>query len=130
MILKMKKINIAYWIITIIFAGFMAFSGIMNIIMEPNGAKLMTDGLHYPAYIIPFLGWAKLLGAIAILVPGFPRLKEWAYAGFAIDLAGALYSQIATGAKPAEWAFMFIFFAFLFASYILHHKRLKAKATI
>lgn len=122
----MKKVNIAYWIVTILFAGFMLFSGIMNAIMEPNGVKLMHEVLGYPIYIIPFIGWAKVIGAIIILIPGFPRLKEWAYAGLFIDLAGATYSNVQTEGM-ASLVFMLIFFAFFFASYFLYHKRMKMK---
>ncbi|MBL7719011.1 MAG: DoxX family protein [Flavipsychrobacter sp.] len=122
----MKKVNIAYWIITIIFAGFMAFSGIMDALMVPEAIDMMHNKLGYPEYIIAFIGWAKVLGAVVLLLPGFPRLKEWAYAGMFIDLAGAAYSNLRSG-QPGV-GFMVIFFAFLFASYFLHHKRLKAKA--
>lgn len=128
--LTMKKINIAYWIITILFAGFMAFSGIMDALVVPDAVTMMSGTLGYPEYIIPFIGWAKILGSVAIVIPGFPRLKEWAYAGLFIDLAGATYSNICKGAPASGVAFMVLFFAFLFASYILHHKRLKAKASI
>jgi len=69
------------------------------------------------------------LGIIAILVPGFPRIKEWAYAGFTFDLLGATISMIVTGFAVADWAQMFIFIAILAVSYIYFHKRLKLKAT-
>jgi hypothetical protein len=51
----------------------------------------------YPAYLLTLLGGWKLLGVIALVVPGFPRLKEWAYAGFFFDLTGAAVSGIASG---------------------------------
>jgi hypothetical protein len=80
--------------------------------------------LGYPDYLTPFLGYAKVLGAIALLVPGnFPRIKEWAYAGFFFDLAGATYSGIATDGFQSQMLFMLLFFIFLFASYYLYHKR-------
>ena len=118
----MKKINILYWTFTGIFAAFMFFSSIPNIMMSPESVALI-GGLGYPSYIIPFLGIAKVLGSIAILVPGFPRIKEWAYAGFFFDLTGATYSAIAKdGFQPAH-AFMLVFFAFLGLSYVFYHKR-------
>ncbi|KIG13508.1 hypothetical protein DB30_08020 [Enhygromyxa salina] len=52
------------------------------------------EGLGYPLYLMPLLGVAKLLGAMAIVAPAYPRLKEWAYAGIVFDLVGAMYSQI------------------------------------
>jgi hypothetical protein len=71
----MKKINIAYWILTGLFAAFMLMSATRSL-MKPDEAKaLMATVLGYPGYIIPFLSVAKLLGVIAILVPGYPRLR-------------------------------------------------------
>jgi uncharacterized membrane protein YphA (DoxX/SURF4 family) len=90
-----KKINIAYWIVTSIFAGFMIFSAIPDIIVADEAVKFMTD-LGYPVYLLPFIGWAKVLGGIALLIPGFPLIKEWAYAGLVFDLVGAAYSVGAT----------------------------------
>ena len=82
--------------------------------------------MGYPTYIIPFLGWMKLFGAIAILVPGFPRLKEWAYAGLVFDLVGATYSLIALNTE--SFLPMFIFIAFAFLSYFLYHRRKSFRA--
>ena len=117
----MRKIKIAYWIITVLFAAFMLFSSFGEI----TNSKQATDFivmLGYPAYLVPFLGVAKLLGVIAILVPGFPRLREWAYAGFVIDLVGATYSFIALGYPVNKWIFMLVFIFFTFCSYFLYHK--------
>lgn len=118
----MKTTNILYWTFTGIFGAFMFFSSIPNIMVTPESVAVI-GGLGYPTYIIPFLGVAKVLGAIAILVPGFPRLKEWAYAGFFFDLSGATYSAIANeGLQPAH-AFMLVFFAFFGLSYFFYRKR-------
>lgn len=119
----MKKTNILYWIFTGLFAAFMAFGAIFDIISHPDAIKTVHDGLGYPLYFIPFIGVAKFLGAIVIVLPGFHRIKEWAYAGFAFDLIGATYSTIAIG-QPG-WAFMFIFLAFFAVTYFLYHKRKK-----
>jgi uncharacterized membrane protein YphA (DoxX/SURF4 family) len=123
----MKKTNIAYWIVTVLFAGFMIFSAIPNIMSTKESIDLITTHMGYPAYFIPFIGWAKLLGCIAILVPGFPRIKEWAYAGLAFDLIGATWSSIKLGDPfMGGWVFMLPILAFLAASYILYHKKLNA----
>jgi uncharacterized membrane protein YphA (DoxX/SURF4 family) len=58
--------------------------------------RAVTDRLGYPAYFLVILGVWKLLGAIAVMVPRFPRLKEWAYAGVVFNLTGALASHIAS----------------------------------
>jgi hypothetical protein len=65
------------------------------------------------------------LGVIAILIPGFRRIKEWAYAGLTFDLIAALYSQIAIGDPPSKIMFMIIFFIILGFSYTYYHKKLK-----
>ncbi|GAB4024600.1 DoxX family protein [Spirosoma gilvum] len=122
-----KKVNITYWILTGLFAFVMVGSAIPNIMVNP----MSVQGFHemgYPTYIIPFLGWAKLLGVVAILVPGFPRLKEWAYAGLIFDLLGATYSVANSGKELVQLAPIFIFVALGFGSYFFYHKKRKATA--
>ncbi len=114
--------TIAYWVITGIFAAFMAFSAIPDILLAPDAVTMIT-GLGYPAYFIPFIGIAKLLGSIAILIPGFNRIKEWAYAGLFFDLAGATYSVIAKEGFQLPITFMVLPIGFLFLSYYLWHKK-------
>lgn len=125
----MKKINIIYWISTIIAAGLMLFSTIPDIIADKKTQEFMTGYLHYPDYFTRFIGVAKLLGVIAILVPGFPRIKEWAYAGLFFDLIGATYSQIAIDVPAwgpqGGWLLMLGWFLPLIVSYIYYHKKLK-----
>ena len=118
----MKKTKIFYWIITGLFAAFMLFSAIPDIMVVPDAVTMIT-GLGYPKYLIPFLGVAKLLGSITILIPGFNRLKEWAYAGLFFDLAGATYSAIAKEGFQLPVLFMVLPFSFLFLSYYLWHKK-------
>lgn len=124
----MKKINIFYWIATGLILAMMLLSAIESFMNVPDGVKMMAQ-LGYPPYLAKFLAVAKILGIIAILVPGYPRLKEWAYAGFTFDLLGATYSSYASGEKISNWAPMFIFIALLAASYVLYHKRLQGTAT-
>jgi uncharacterized membrane protein YphA (DoxX/SURF4 family) len=123
----MKKTKILYWVFTVIFGGFMLFSGIMNAIITPDSVVLVTDQLGYPQYLIPFLGVAKILGALAILIPGFPRLKEWAYAGLFFDLIGATFSFFATTGFKPEHLGMLMFFVPGVLSYIYYHKKLKGE---
>lgn len=120
----MKKTNITYWIITGIFAAFMLFSAVPDIMVVPDAVKIITTDLGYPKYLVPFLGVAKLLGAIAILIPGFKRIKEWAYAGLFFDLIGATYSAIAIGGFQIQLLFMILPISFLFISYFLWHKKI------
>ncbi|MFT3701958.1 MAG: DoxX family protein [Agriterribacter sp.] len=122
----MKKINIIYWIVTGILAAMMMMSGIFNAMVNAQSIEMITKHLGYPEYFIRFVGIAKILGAIALVVPGFPRIKEWAYAGFVYDLTGALYSSISVGDPASAWAPLFIGFALIALSYIYYHKKLKA----
>ena len=64
-----------------------------EILKVPDAVAFITQ-LGYPVYFIPFIGVAKVLGSIAIVVPRFPKLKEWAYAGLTFDLIGAVYSNL------------------------------------
>lgn len=121
----MKKTKIIYWILTGLFAFFMLGSAIPDALVMPIAVEGFKE-MGYPTYIIPFLGFAKILGVIAILIPGYPRIKEWAYAGLTFDLIGATYSIINSGKSIGNWAPMFIIIAVAAGSYIYYHKKLKA----
>jgi uncharacterized membrane protein YphA (DoxX/SURF4 family) len=118
----MKKTNIIYWVFTGLLAALLGIGSVYDAISAPEAVEHITR-IGYPAYLVPFLGVAKLLGIIAILIPGYPRLKEWAYAGLAYDLIGAIYSHIASGDAPKMWAPLFVGLAIIAVSYIYHHKR-------
>jgi hypothetical protein len=122
----MKKTNILYWTFTGLFSVVMLSSAIPNVLVTEEWKTLMTN-LGYPVYLIPFLGVAKLLGLVVLLVPGFPRLKEWAYAGFFFDLMGATYSVIMKEGPQIPHIFMLVFFALLALSYIYYHQRLQLR---
>lgn len=120
-----KTTNILYWIFTILFAGFMASTAIPDILKVPEAMTFITK-LGYPEYFIPFIGVAKLLGSIAIVIPGYPRIKEWAYAGLAYDLIAASYSVYSTEGWQWGQLFMVLPFTVFILSYTLYHKRKKA----
>ena len=121
-----KKINIIYWIFTGLLLAAMGLGAIPDLLSMPDALAVFKQ-LGYPAYLSPFMGAIKLLGVIAILIPGFPRIKEWVYAGFVYDLTGATYSSIAIGTPILQVLPMLIGYALIIISYIYHHKRLKAK---
>ena len=125
--MKPKTLNLLYWISTILFGGLMTFSAIPNILATEDSIKFMHDLLGYPVYIIPFIGVAKLLGVIAILIPGLNKIKEWAYAGLFFDLAGAIYSgiAIAKGVDPMM-LFMLVWIVPGILSYLFWNKKMKA----
>ncbi|HOY06833.1 MAG TPA: DoxX family protein [Saprospiraceae bacterium] len=117
----MKKTKILYWISTVLFAGLMIFSSIPDVMMEPETVKFITR-LGYPEYFIFFIGVAKLLGCIAILVPGFPKIREWAYAGLFFDLIGATYSNLMVDGWQSGMVVMLVFFVLGILSYIYNEK--------
>lgn len=120
----MKKTKTLYWIFTGLFALLMLGSAIPNIISDPVSIEGFRK-MNMPAYLLPFLGVAKALGVVAILIPGYPRLKEWAYAGLVFDLAGAAWSIFASGQSTTDWIFMPIPLALAAASYIFYHKKMR-----
>ncbi|SDD59214.1 DoxX-like family protein [Dyadobacter soli] len=117
----MKKTKIIFWVVTGILALMLGIGSVYDAISAPEAVEHVTR-IGYPAYIVPFLGVAKILGLIAILVPGYPRIKEWAYAGIFYDLLGAFYSHIAFGDGPDMWAGFIIGFVLIAVSYIYYHK--------
>ncbi|WP_340371582.1 DoxX family protein [Peribacillus sp. FSL E2-0218] len=125
----MKKTNSLYWVFTGLLVALMGIGSIPDILSAPDAVALFKH-LGYPAYLLPFLGIAKLLGIVAILVPGFPRIKEWAYAGMTFDLTGAMYSTIVVGDPVSSWLFFVIGFILIAGSYIYHHKRSKAASVL
>jgi uncharacterized membrane protein YphA (DoxX/SURF4 family) len=121
----MKKIKIRYWIFTGPLVALMIFGSIPDIMSVPDAVALFNH-LGYPTYLLPFLGIAKLLGVVAILIPGFPRIKEWAYAGFVFDLTGAMYSSISVGDPASGWLLFIIGYILIAGSYIFNHKKIKS----
>ncbi len=92
-----KKNKIIYWAST----GFLAFGmmaqGLAQISQSDGYIEMIVAHLGYPSYFLNIIGVWKILGVIAILVPGFKLLKEWAYAGFFFVMSGAVLSHVAAG---------------------------------
>jgi uncharacterized membrane protein YphA (DoxX/SURF4 family) len=92
--------KIAYWIITILLCLLLLFGGFMDITHNPQ----MVIGIHslgYPEYFLTIDGLAKFLAVLALLVPGFLTLREWAYAGLTFLTIGAAWSHLANHQSPA-----------------------------
>jgi hypothetical protein len=91
----MKARSIAYWVTTALFALAIGGSGVGDLV---HAAPIVEGFGHlgYPVYLMTLLGVWKMLGIVAILAPKFPRLKEWAYAGFFFELSGAAFSHLAS----------------------------------
>jgi hypothetical protein len=94
-----KRNNIVYWISTIWLALGMLSTGAVQLFKGkagPGGVDSITQ-LGYPIYFLTILGVWKILGVVTVLIPKFPLLKEWAYAGFFFAMSGAIFSHIAYG---------------------------------
>jgi len=96
-----RATTIVYWIVTALFCLQMGFTAYAQLRL-PQVAEMFTH-LGFPAYFRVELSWVKLLGVVLLLAPVPARLKEWAYAGFAITLASALIAHFSLGDGPAIW---------------------------
>jgi hypothetical protein len=96
-----KAKNITYWTTTGLIAFFIGSGGAGQLVQFQRNPHGVVPVLGYPMYFFAILGVWKVLGAIAILVPRYPRLKEWAYAGIFFDLTGAAASCAAVGGYGA-----------------------------
>jgi len=100
-----KAGKIIYWIATIWLSLGMVSTGAVQLFQikgdGPGSPDSMTQ-LGYPVYFVTFLGIAKFLGVIALLLPKLPLLKEWAYAGFFFMMSGAIFTHVAAGNSLGE----------------------------
>lgn len=101
---NLKASKIIYWIATLWLALGMVATGAVQLFKakEGQGGVDMIRHLGYPVYIVTILGICKILGVIIVLIPKFPVLKEWAYAGFFFVMSGAIFSHIAVGDPVTE----------------------------
>src|ERR1700722_3574630 len=118
----MKKTILIHRILTGLLIVFFGLGAIPNI-LKANDAVVLFKHLNLPVYLLPFLGVAKLLGCITLLLPGFPRLKEWVYAGLTFDLTGAIFCSFSSGDSSVSLSPMLIGYALIFGSYIYYHRR-------
>lgn len=97
-----KREKLIYWISTIWLSLGMVSTGIVQLVQMEDELKKMSE-LGFPFYFLPILGVWKILGVIAVLVPNFLLLKEWAYAGFFFIMSGAIMSHLAIGDEMKEY---------------------------
>jgi uncharacterized membrane protein YphA (DoxX/SURF4 family) len=99
-----KRNKIIYWIATLWLALGMASTGAVQLFKGKTGAGGADSITHlgYPVYFLTILGIWKILGVVAVLIPKFTLLKEWAYAGFFFAMSGAIFSHIASGNAVSE----------------------------
>ncbi len=113
---KAKKIG--YWVSTAMIALILLPGGVFQVTLQRQNVEGFAQ-LGYPVYFVALLGVWKLLGGIALLVPRFPRVKEWAYAGAFIDFSAASVSCAATGGNAGHIIAPLVCIAILFASWAL-----------
>ena len=118
-----KTIKTLYWIFTGLFSLLMIFSAVGGLQPTQQAIELIHDQLGYPVYFIQFISFAKLFGAIAILIPSFNRIKEWAYAGLFFDLTAAIYSGIASNGFDPLMLTLLLWVIPGVLSYVLLHKK-------
>jgi hypothetical protein len=97
-----KRNKIIYWVATLWLALGMVSTGIVQLLRIKEEVDLMTH-LGYPIYFLTILGIWKLLGVITVLLPKFPLLKEWTYAGFFFAMSGAVFSHFASGSDASQF---------------------------
>ena len=117
----MKKLNTWYWIATIIFALMMVMDGFGGVTQQEAGKEVFKH-LGYPMYMLIIVGIAKLLGAASILQNKYVAIKEWAYAGFAINFIGAFASRAFVGDNISLLIPPIIGLIIMFIPYILWKK--------
>ena len=113
-----KKTKIIYWSLT----GLIALGFLMSSFMYLSKAPMLIENfskIGFPVLFVSILGVAKLLGAIAIINPWFPKLKEWAYAGFTFVLIGAVWVHVATS---TPFVAPLVFLILVAASYFFYQK--------
>jgi prepilin signal peptidase PulO-like enzyme (type II secretory pathway) len=116
-----KTLRIIYWVITILFVLFLGFGAVMELLQTPDAQKVIVD-LGYPTYLNYILGIAKILGGIALIQWSYKAVKEWAYAGFTIDILGASASTFFVTKSIGMALFTCVFLIPLFLSYWLWKK--------
>lgn len=118
-----KTTTILYWAVTALFCLQMGFTAYAQLRL-PQVAEAFAH-LGFPAYFRIELATAKLLGVLALLSPVPARVKEWAYAGFAITLVSALIAHLSVGDPPQAWLWAAATGVLWILSYVLHRRRLR-----
>jgi uncharacterized membrane protein YphA (DoxX/SURF4 family) len=99
---------IVYWVATALLVFELVLGGIWDVLRVPH-VRVVIERLGYPLYFLVILGVWKLLGAVALVISRFPRLKEWAYAGVVFNLTGALVSHVASGdIEPGPMSYLIV----------------------
>ena len=121
---RTKGVVIGFWIATALFCLQMSFTAYAQLCMPQVSEAFIHLG--FPAYFRVELAWAKLLGAVLLVAPVPARLKEWAYAGFAITLGSALIAHLSVGDGPESWGWAAVTSVLWGLSYLFWRRALNA----
>ncbi len=120
--MKPKTLNLWYWTLTVPFALLMFMDGLGSLMRAEAGQEVMRH-LGYPLYVLSIFGMAKVLGAVCLVQPWSPTLKEWAFAGFTINFIGAAASRAYVGDDVSLIVMPLVMLALLLGLYALGKKR-------
>jgi uncharacterized membrane protein YphA (DoxX/SURF4 family) len=123
-----RKRLVAYWIATVLVAAELAVGGVWDL-LRIDLVRGVVEHLGYPAYLLIIMGVWKLPGAVALLMPGFPRIKEWAYAGAVITYTSAVASHVTVGDGIGRVAAPTVLLALTLVSWALRPPRLMSRRT-
>lgn len=115
----MEKKKTYYWVSTGLSAVSLGLLSLMAVAM-PEKATEMFNHLGYTDKLVLFIVVARMLAVLVLLIPKFPKLKEWAYAGLVFELIGALYSHIRAGDTIVYWLPALVILAFVLTSYVFY----------
>jgi uncharacterized membrane protein YphA (DoxX/SURF4 family) len=113
-----RATQIAAMVTTGLVAFMWVYFGRLYLIHDPGESRIANEQFGYPLYIIPLIGVTHILGGVGLLIPNVPRFTEWVYAGFAITLLLAFYSQLNGGGSTWDKFDPILVMAFVFASYV------------
>ncbi|MBL7682764.1 MAG: DoxX family protein [Flavipsychrobacter sp.] len=117
-----RKIRIAYRVVLVLLTIGILFSAVPGVLELPYAVAHFTQVLKLPEYLLGFISGIKLMGLVALYLPGFYKLKEWVFAGFMFDLIGAWFCNFAaTGSFVAAMPVL-IYIALLLLLYKLYNK--------
>lgn len=114
-----KKFKIAYWCVLMLFTVGMLLSAVPSVLKLDYAVEHFVNILKLPEYLLPFTGWLKILGLVPLFIPVSQKFKEWAFAGFAFDLAGAWYCNFSALSFAAAMPIV-IYMVVLLALYYLY----------
>ncbi len=128
--MQLKTIKVIYWILLLLLCLFMLADAYGGITRQKAGVAMLNH-LGYPIYIMPLMGWLKVLGVIALLQPVYLRIKEWVFAGLAFIFIGAAVSHLCAADKVFQTLMPLIFLAFMLAVryFTLQYYRLNLNKT-